>query len=110
MTQLSFTGVTTILSAVTSTGAGSAFATPPQWRTHADGITWETTITGSPSTVSVKLQGSLDNSVWHDLDSQVSTSGQLHHSGRPVPIFVRANVVTLSGGSTPTVTVDVQQG
>jgi len=110
MTQCKYHGTTEILSAAAATGAGSAFVTPWQWRKNADGISWQTIITGSPSAVTLNLEGSLDNTNWTAIDAQSTASSKLNHSTSPVPNFIRANVTGLTGGSTPTVTVKAQKG
>ena len=109
MTQLN-NSTTTILNAADATGAGSTFNVPPLWRELANGLTWEVVITGSPTTVSASLQGSLDNSNWYDLDTHTNVGNNIHAVDAPLPAYVRGYVATLSGGTTPTVTVKVMKG
>jgi len=73
--------------------------------------------TGSPSSVSVDLEGSLDGSFWFALgrlnDLSALTVGPDPYGGQDTSAtfkhahwvrHVRANLLTLSGGSSPTVT------
>lgn len=110
MTQCKYHGTTTILDAATGTGAGTAVVTPLQWRKNADGISWQTVITGSPTTMVADIEGSLDNTNWTVLDNQSTVASKLNHFANPVPNYLRANVTALTGGSSPTVTVKVQKG
>lgn len=59
--------------------------------------------TGTPTTISVKLQGSLDGTNWVDLTTH-SAVGFQHFIAGPVK-FIRGNVVTLTGGTSPTITL-----
>ncbi len=103
---------TTVLNAAAATGAGLAYAAP-QRRGGAglvSAYSWSTIITGSPSGISVTIQGSNDGSTWTTLDTSTSTSGETRvFSGSPAG-FLRANLGTLTGGSSPTVTVKIQPG
>ena len=87
--------------AVTSTGPCTAFAVnAPQAATY----TWQTSETGSPASVTVNLEGSLDGSTWSTLDTTSSASGSFATvSGKPVR-QIRCNLATLTGGTNPTVT------
>lgn len=60
------------------------------------------TATGSPSAISVILQGSLDGESWFTLG--VAQGLPTWITGKPVK-YVRAYLDTMSGGSSPTVTV-----
>jgi hypothetical protein len=63
--------------------------------------------TGSPTSANVVLQGSVDGSVWATiLDVDATTSAS--ESGEAGPFkYIRINLATLSGGSSPTVTASV---
>ena len=95
-----------LLNAVTSTGAGTNI-----WggRKEAGGYqqkyTWQTVVTGSPASVSVKLEGSLDGDNWYALDTSSNVSGELRAVVNSPVAFVRGNLATLTGGSSPSVTV-----
>ena len=100
-----------LLSAVAATGAGSSVLASPWNSNHAMQIT----ITGAPTAVTVDLEGSLDGTTWVALVSHVMSAGELAASkalvfvtGAPVPM-VRGNLTTLTGGTTPTVTVKYGQ-
>src|SRR4051812_23350894 len=96
-----------ILSAASSTGAGASTdlgGVAREWTTH-------TVTTGSPVSVDLRVQGSLDNVNWFTLgEPSAGSQGVTELSGasnaaRPYFRYVRGNVFTLSGGSSPTVTV-----
>lgn len=95
----------TSLNAATTTGAGSEI----QFDKPKSDISMQLTITGSPSTVQVDLQGSLDGSTYISINSEYVSSPPSPYSifvfstGKPVA-SVRANVISLSGGTSPTVT------
>jgi hypothetical protein len=91
----------TLLAAVTVTGAGTTRQPGFAYKNH----TWNTVITGSPTTVSVTLEGSIDGTNWFVLDTSTSTSNEMRHVTNKPVTYLRANLGTLSGGSTPTVTV-----
>jgi hypothetical protein len=85
----------------------SASGTTSAVRTSANYHTVQVVLTGSPTGCSVRLEGSLDNSNWFDLSgSQSCTSGNImfHVDGKPVG-YARANLLTLSGGTSPTATI-----
>ena len=89
-----------LLNAVSSTGAGTSY-----WLgflPHAH--TWQIDFTGTASTISVKLQGSIDNSNWFDLDTSTSTTASImrHVVNKPIN-YIRANLVTFTNGTTMTV-------
>jgi hypothetical protein len=64
--------------------------------------------TGTPSTVTVQLQGSHDNVNWFTVPTPTITAADTYTN---FPNFlcryVRANLFALSGGSSPTVTVTI---
>lgn len=105
-------GPTVLLPAASGTGAGATFgnAPTPGGAGVLRDFTWAISVTGSPSGISVTLQGSLDGTLWSVLDTSTNTSGELRGiAGTPVT-FLRANLGTLTGGSAPTVTVTIQPG
>jgi hypothetical protein len=64
-------------------------------------------ITGGPSAVTVRLQGSIDGTGWADIGSYSATSdGTTFIVDKPVR-YARLNLSTLTGGSSPTVTASV---
>ncbi|KKK64731.1 hypothetical protein LCGC14_2981250 [marine sediment metagenome] len=61
-------------------------------------------LTGSPTGCAVQLEGSLDNANWENLSgTQNCTSVTMFHVVNRTVAYVRGNLTTLSGGSTPTV-------
>ena len=60
----------TLLNSAISTGDGSVKNLQRPYHRH----TWQIIVTGSPSSSSVTLQGSLDNVVWTVLDTSTTTS------------------------------------
>ena len=110
--------VNTILNAATSTGPGSAFGVPATPSAQRGGfiqtMAWQIVTTGSPTGLSVTLQGSLDGVNWFAIGSAVTTATltllNLASANAGPYAFIRANVNTLSGGTTPTVTVLLSLG
>ena len=104
---------TTILSGATAVGAGLAFANNHRRTGELYGrFDWQTTYTGSPTGVSVSLQGSLDGANWFTVDTTTAIAGELR-STLSLPssaTFLRAYVTTLTGGTSPTATVILQPG
>lgn len=92
------------LSAATATGPGaSTLLTNP-----AEHNTMQVTTTGSPSLVIVDLEGSQDGTNWFRLARYDSRfTGPLVTSDLYVVTNVRANLLQLSGGTTPTVTASI---
>ena len=93
------------LDAVGSTGAGESH----DFETAVRDMTMIATCTGSPDSAVVQLQGSHDNESWIGFSSvtlsgvsTVATTTALHWIR-----YVRANLTTLSGGSSPTVTATI---
>ncbi len=61
--------------------------------------------TGTPASATLCLEGSIDGTNWFDLSGTQScaASGMFHVVNKPV-LFVRVNLLTLVGGTAPTVT------
>lgn len=93
--------------AATSTTAvtGTPFAVPSSKGGRT--IAWQSYFTGSPSAVSLALQGSLDNSNWSNLDTSTSTTGELKKLGPIAVNFVRATQVSRTGGTNSNVLITV---
>lgn len=94
-------GVMTSLNAVAATGNGTSFNLGT---THKD-FGFQVTTTGSPTTIAVQLQGSLDGANWSNIGNSQSAAGLYAVSPSAPCTWVRAQLNTLSGGSSPTVTV-----
>ena len=92
--------------ASTATGVGVSAAMPQygQSRTPPSKFTWQTITTGSPSGVSVNLEGSIDGANWVILDNSTATAGEIRCVVNYPMKFVRTNLATLTGGTAPTVT------
>lgn len=88
------------LNAVNATGAGTAF------NVGIPSNNWgiQITDTGSPASISITLQGSLDNgTTWNNIGSAITSTGLSFITNSPCSM-IRLNLGTLSGGSSPTVT------
>ena len=98
--------VVTLLDAVGTTGAGNGFKL-----THTfSAATWQKIVTGDPDTLTVKIQGSNDDTNWFDLDSTTSTSSELRSltTTNKLPVkFIRANVTAITDALSPMATVTV---
>jgi hypothetical protein len=95
-----------LLDAATGTGASASLAL----RKIVEGHTVQINITGSPTAVTVDIEGSLDNSNWSRVLTSAMSAAELtagtsiaHVEDKPVR-FVRLNLITLTGGTSPTVT------
>lgn len=68
-------------------------------------------VTGSPTAVTVDLEGSLDDGFWTALGTiplsaqDITDGGSVTHLLNKPIRFVRANLTELTGGTSPTVTV-----
>lgn len=100
-----------LLAAATSTGVGSKFdVSQANGSIHSIQVDMGGTVVATA--VTVDLEGSLDGKKWFQLVQHILTAGEItaesalfHVVDKPVN-FVRANLITLTGGTAPTVTVD----
>lgn len=99
-------GVFTSCSAVTSTGA----CTSGQVSNISSRITFTVVVTGAPSAVTLNIEGSIDNTSWFILDTSTTTTSEMRHIANKGIHYLRGNLATLTGGSTPTVTVKLSAG
>lgn len=95
----------TALNAVTATGASTAV----DLGVVRTAFAMQTVVTGSPTGVTVNLEGSLDGSHWATIVSSTSTTGDYKSAGQasataPCFRYIRANLTTLTAGTSPTVT------
>lgn len=95
-----------ILTAATATGAGPVRDLGGTYVV----FTAQYIVTGAPSALAAKLEGSLDGATWFDLTGlNVTAAGAVTNSADAgvhyAVAYVRANVVTLTGGTAPTVSV-----
>jgi hypothetical protein len=70
-------------------------------------IAWEVRVTGSPTAMQVDLEGSLDNTNWYQIDTYNTVANALREVTQRGAKFIRARLVTLTGGSSPTVTARI---
>jgi len=102
MTTYKMGTVETLLNAKTVVGEGDAVQVPHNIANHS----WEIKVTGAPSACSVKLQGSLDETNWYDLDASTTTTSELRHIANKCVKYIKGNFISVTGGSpAPTVTV-----
>ena len=98
----------TLLGAVAATGISTIYLdvwnTRGGWPLH---YTWTTLTTGSPASVTVNIEGSIDGTNFYQLDQSVNTSGELRSIANKPVRWIRANLATLTGGTAPTVTVQI---
>jgi len=99
----------TLLNAATATGAGSSQKVSQIPSEHSVQATMGGTVVATA--VTVDLEGSLDDSNWFQLAQHAFSAGDItaegalfHVQDKPVR-YVRANLITLTGGTAPTVTV-----
>jgi hypothetical protein len=99
----------TLLNAATSTGAGSTQKVSLIPSQHTVQATMGGTVVATA--VTVDLEGSLDNTSWFQLArhafsaAEISAEGAMFHVVDKPAKYVRANLITLTGGTDPTVTV-----
>lgn len=97
---------TKLLAAVTATGVSSSLNFRAGVRDHAI----QATTTGAPTAVTVVLEGSLDGETYFTLDSHAFSAGEITaqaaywNVSSQLTHFVRLNLSTLTGGTSPTVT------
>jgi hypothetical protein len=73
-------------------------------QSYAGVHTAQVVTTGSPTGAEIALEGSLDGTNWFDLSgSQTVTSTTMFHVVNRLVKFIRFNLTTLTGGSSPTV-------
>ena len=79
------------LGTFTATGAGSSNDVYPCYRV----ITWQVNSNSSGTAHDVRLQGSLDNSNWFDLDQSNTTGNEMRHVVNKPVRYLRVNVVSM---------------
>lgn len=100
----------TSLNAANATGVGSdiAFSRP------RDRISMQVAFTGGSPTVKVQLEGTINGADWFVLatfDTGASgANGDIVTASTHVVLRARANLVTLSGGTNPTVSASIVGG
>ena len=94
-----------LLDGADATGAGAAVI----FRKVPSDFTLQVSTTGSPTSVVLDIEGSIDDgATWVQLAQHTVASNpdMFHISGKPVN-RIRCNLTTLTGGTAPTVTVDM---
>jgi hypothetical protein len=95
--------VATSLNAVTAAGSGAAST----YSTTRQNFGLQVNTTGSPTVATINLEGTLDGSHWFKLAqwnlSNQATGDIVFATMTPV-LGIRANLITLTGGTSPTVT------
>ena len=84
--------------------SGTIFALP----SRAVYIAWQTGYTGSPSAVNVVLEVSLDGIIWNTLDTSTLTAGEARTVGPTAAAFIRARMVSNTGGTLISVSILVK--
>ena len=79
------------LGTFTGTGAGSSNDVYPAYKI----ITWQINSNSSGTAHDVRLQGSLDNSNWFNLDQSNTTGNEMRHVVNKPVRYLRANVVSM---------------
>jgi len=99
----------TLLNAATATGAGNTQKVGQIPASHTVQATMGGTVVATA--VTVDLEGSLDDTTWVQLARHAFDAGEItaeaaifHVIDKPIK-YVRANLITLTGGTSPTVTV-----
>lgn len=91
----------TLLNAVTGAGAGAS----NNLKFLCTKMTWEIVLTGSPTSAETSLEGSINGTTWYSLDTSTTITSEMRHIVNKPVLSVRANLISLVGGTAPTVTV-----
>lgn len=70
-------------------------------------ITWSTYFASAPTSPSIKLQISMDETVWSDLDTSTVTTGEVKTATVMNARFIRARKEAQTGGGALTVIINV---
>jgi len=98
----------TSLNAKGSSGAGDTFGIVPFGGFPLPRVFgWDVVVTGSPSSLRVDIEGSLDGTTWFQLDTYTTAASTLRFIVDKPVRYIRANLVTLGGGSSPTATTRI---
>ncbi len=101
-------GVSVNLFDALAVGAGvtsNAFALP----SGAGTIVWQTFFGTAPAAISIDLEFSLDNIHWDSVDNTTVVAGEVRTFSSVGGKFVRAKNVSVTGGTTMTVTILCQR-
>jgi len=100
-----------LLSALTSTAdtMSSSYALPSNWANMGRPLVWQSIIVGSPSAISLQLQGALNDvdAEYNVLDTSTLATGEMRHV-TPLNIrFIRVRQASRTGGTSVTVVVNI---
>lgn len=99
-----FSYVSISCSAVTATGPCQDFQIPAGDSAHtqsASSFTWQTSfIGGTPTSITVVLEGSIDRAVWTTIDSSTSTAGEVRSKTGTAYKYFRCNATAYSRNGT----------
>lgn len=100
-----------LFNALTSTGdnTSSAYALPATWARKGKALVWQSVMNGSPSAISLQLQGAMNDvsAEYAVLDTSSATAGEMRHV-LPINVrFVRVRQVSRTGGTDVTVQVSI---
>lgn len=96
----------TLLDAVTGAGAGVSNAL----KFLCTKMSWEIVVTGAPTATQTDLEGSINGTTWYSLDISTTLTSEMRHVVNKPVNFIRANLITLTAGTAPTVTVNFLGG
>jgi hypothetical protein len=102
---------TNLLDALTSTSdtTGSSYALPSDWASKGRPLVWQSVMVGSPSAISLQLQGALNDvdAQYNVLDTSTLATGEMRHV-TPLNIrFIRVRQASRTGGTSVTVVVNI---
>lgn len=99
-TAEAFSGQAIYVKGASATGAGSPWGVPghPMGGRYSN-FTWSTVFTGSPSSVSISIEGSNDGNTWQIIATSTATAGESQYVGFNPFQFLRAAVTTLDTGT-----------
>jgi len=83
----------------TGVGTGTAYLG------GAEMHTWQVIVTGNPTALEVKLEGTIDGTNWFVLDTSKTVASEMRHVVNKLVWQVRPKLLTLTGGTVPTVEV-----
>lgn len=95
---------TELMSAEGTVGAkvGNTFAVPQ----HCTVFNWGTSFSAVPTSVTIKLEGSMDGVVWTQIDQTTNTGGEMKATTVGwSPVFIRANKTAQVGAGAVTVII-----
>lgn len=99
------------LAAVGTVGVGTEIAVPPALGGGMiSAFTWDVVLTGSPTSVTVNLEGTIDGTTWAVYDNYTGSADTQRHVANKPGLRLRANLTALTGGSSPTVSSGVVFG